>query len=256
MQPYEKAVADDKNVFLAALLSAFGYIALLAMCMYVARNAFGLTYFSPQFVHVLLGFEVVMGLYSLAMARRLFGDWRCGLKPVNWRELVWLLPYVAMLVTFAAVLLRSEQASLSLTSLATVAAMIALGFSEELMFRGILLQAGRRWLGPGKAVLLSALLFTIMHVANLLVALPPIGLLPQLSYVLFFGIAMGCIALRANSFLPLIAFHTLWDSVQFLGRLWSADFGMLYIPAIALNATMAAVLWISLRPQRKAGRPA
>ena len=226
------------------------------MCMYVARTAFGLTYFSPEFVYVLLGFEAVMSLYSLAVARRLFGDWRCGLKPVNWRGLAWLLPYVAMLMIFTAVLLRSEQASLSLTALATVAAMIPLGFSEELMFRGILLQAGRRWLGPSQAVLLSALLFTFMHVANLLADVPPIGLLPQLSYVLFFGISMGCTALRANSFLPLIAFHTLWDAVQFLGRLWNADFGMLYIPTIALNAILAAVLWISLRPGRTTGKPA
>ena len=254
MDAHGKAAANDKNFFLAALMSAAGYIALLAMCMYVARNALGLTYFSPDFAYVLLGFELVMSLYALAEARRLFGNWHCGLEPVKWRELVWLLPYVAMLVMFTAVLLRSDHASLSVTSLVTVAAMVPLGFSEELMYRGILLQAGRRWLGPRKAVLLSALLFTLMHVANLLAALPPIGLLPQLSYVLLFGIAMGCTALRANSFVPLMAFHALWDSVQFLGHLWNVDFGMLYIPAIALNAIMAAVLWLSLRPKHPVGK--
>ena len=149
-------------------------------------------------------------------------------------------------------MLRSGQPSLSVIALVTVASMLLLGFSEEVMFRGIVLQAGLRRFGPAVAVLLSAIVFTLMHVVNLLAVLGPIALLQQLSFVFFFGIAMACIALRANSFLPLMAFHGLWDTVQFLGRLWQADFAPFYVPAIALNAVMAGMLWVSLARHKRA----
>ena len=35
---------------------------------------------------VLLPFELVMSLYALVVARRLFGHWQCGFGPIDWSE--------------------------------------------------------------------------------------------------------------------------------------------------------------------------
>ena len=65
----------------------------------------------------------------------------------------------------------------------------------------------------------------------------------QLGLTFVFGFAMACFALRANSLLPVIAFHILWDMVQFLGGLWQADFGNLVIIGIIVSPVVAAGLW-------------
>ena len=38
-------------------------------------------------------------------------------------------------------------------------------------------------------------------------------------------------------------FHALWDMVQFLGGLWSADFGLLIPLGILVNVIAGAALW-------------
>jgi hypothetical protein len=54
---------------------------------------------------------------------------------------------------------------------------------------------------------------------------------------------MACYGLRANSLVPLIVFHALWDMAQFLGAIFQADFGSLINVGIIVNAVVAAVLW-------------
>lgn len=246
-------MVDDTRVLRAAVLAAFGYSALLAAAMLVAGHVLGVRSYEPDVVYVMLPAEAAMALFALVVARRIFGHWQCGFGPLRWRGLAWMLPYVALLAIFAARLLHSGAASASITALVTVLAMIALGVSEELMFRGILLQAGRRRLGSPRAVLLSAALFTLLHLVNLLAGLPLLGVLQQMSFACLFGIAMSCIALRANGIVPLMVFHSLWDMGQYLGRLWQVDFMPLYPVAILLNAVMAVLLGLSLMLGETAG---
>ena len=59
------------------------------------------------------------------------------------------------------------------------------------------------------------------------------------------------IALRANSLVPLMAYHTLWNIVQFLGRLWHVDFGRLIVLTLFVNIATAAVLWLAMLRRNK-----
>jgi hypothetical protein len=52
-----------------------------------------------------------------------------------------------------------------------------------------------------------------------------------------------CFALRANILVSVITFHALWDMVQFLGGLWSADFGLLIPLGILVNVIAGGALW-------------
>ncbi len=71
---------------------------------------------------------------------------------------------------------------------------------------------------------------------------PPLpGTLVQLALTL--GLVIACFALRVNSLVPVITYHALWDMVQFLGGLWSADFGLLIALGILVNVIAGAALW-------------
>jgi uncharacterized protein len=226
-----------------AVLAAVGYIAIMAVGMFTTGHVFGISYGDPAMVTVLVFFEVVMSVFAIIVARRLFGHWHCGFGPIDWRGVWWLVPnFLVMAALFAAAFTTGTPGVSGLVLLVIVTTCLV-GFSEELMFRGIVLKAALRELGLGRAILISSALFSSLHAVNVLAFVPLDGMVQQLGLTFVFGLAMACYALRANSLVPVIVFHALWDMVQFLGGIWSTDFGQLILVGIVVNALVAAVLW-------------
>lgn len=228
---------------MSAVLAAIGYIAIMAVGMFTAGHGFAITYGDPTMVYVLVGFEVILSLYAIVMARRLFQHWHCGFSPIDWSGMWWLVPnFVVMAALFAAVL-SSGSVELSGMAIIIVVTMTLVGFSEELMFRGVVLRGGLSEVSTNQAILISAVLFSLLHSVNVLAFVPLDGMLMQMALTFVFGLAMACYALRVNSLIPLIVFHALWDMVQFLGGIYQAELGQLITIGIVVNAVVAAALW-------------
>jgi len=84
-------------------------------------------------------------------------------------------------------------------------------FAEELFFRGYVLRAWEKSLGPRASLLGQALLFGLFHVNYHLFPPQP---LPILMYVLFsgaFGLAMGIITRRAGTLIPAAMAHPFYN---------------------------------------------
>lgn len=84
-------------------------------------------------------------------------------------------------------------------------------FAEELFFRGYVLRAWEKSLGPRASLLGQALLFGLFHVNYHLFPPQP---LPILTYVLFsgaFGLAMGIITRRAGTLIPAAMAHPFYN---------------------------------------------
>ena len=245
-------MAANTQLTRSALLAALGYIAIMAVGMATSGRLFGIHYGDPQMVRVLVFFEIALCAFAILVARRMFGRWHCGFHPIDWRGLVWLVPNFVLLAALFAALLRTGAVQPGGIALLVIVTTILVGFSEELMFRGIVLRAALRELGMGRAILISSAMFSLLHSVNVLAFVPLDGMVQQMALTFVFGLAMACYALRANSLIPVIAFHALWDMVQFLGGLWGADFGRLILIAIVVNALVAAALWALVLRQRPA----
>lgn len=242
------------SVLKQAVLAAVGYIAIMAVGMFTAWQVFGFDYFNPKIVYVLIFFEVVMAAYAILMARRIFGHWHCGFGPIDWRGIWWLVPNFLIIAALILGLFMTGTPANALLSLVIVVTMCLVGFSEELTFRGIALKGGLAGLSTGKAILLSAALFSALHAVNVLAMVPPAGALMQMGLTFLFGLGAACYALRVNSLAPLFVYHALWDMLQFLGGLWGAEFGLLIPIGVAVNALGAAALWwLELRKRKAAG---
>ncbi len=249
-------MADGRGILRRAVLAALGYTAIIAVGMFTTGHVFGIPYGDPKMVYVLVFFETVLSIYSVIMAQRIFGHWNCGFQPIDWGGMLWLLPNFAVMATVFAIVLRSESAELSGLALVIIVTMILVGFSEELMFRGVVLRGGLRDLPAGKAILISAALFSLLHSVNVLAFVPLAGMLVQLGLTFIFGLALACYALRINSLVPLIVFHALWDMGQFLGAIYRVDFGQLILVGIVVNVMVAAALWwLVLRKRDARGLP-
>jgi membrane protease YdiL (CAAX protease family) len=77
------------------------------------------------------------------------------------------------------------------------------GLREELWFRGLFLQRYERFLGPGAANVLTALIFTAFHVQ---VQYTP-QLLPFLGFTFILGLILGSLMQRSGSLLGSVLFH-------------------------------------------------
>lgn len=238
-----------------AVLAAIGYIAIMAVGMFTTGHVFGITYGDPRMVNVLVFFEAVMSLFAIVMARRIFGHWHCGFGPIDWSGLWWMVPNVLIIAALFAALATGTPVLDGLV-LTIIVTMILVGFSEELVFRGIVLKGALGAMGQGKAILLSAALFSSLHAVNVLAFLPVDGMVYQLALTFVFGLAMACFALHLNSLVPVMVFHTLWDMVQFLGGVYGASFGHLIDIGIVVNALAGAALWWLVLRKRKTGAPA
>lgn len=125
---------------------------------------------------------------------------------------------------------RSTAALVGTAVLVTVVAPIA----EELLFRAYVFPALRNWKGTWPAVVLTGLLFGLLHVASS----PAYALLP----LAVFGCLLCLLYLRTRSLYPCIALHSLNNCIAFGGAPevgWSWQILPLAAGALAVLALAA-----------------
>lgn len=129
----------------------------------------------------------------------------------SWR-LAWLpMVYIIGGLTLA-IILGCPPASVLLLIL--INAMLV-GFSEELMFRGALLQAFRNVTTIWPAILLTSAVFGAIHSLNVFITGDLKAALIQSSAAFLSGFVFLALRLRTGSLWPAILIHGLWDFATF-----------------------------------------
>lgn len=94
---------------------------------------------------------------------------------------------------------------------------LLIGIAEEGMFRGILLGGLARGTGPVRAVIVSALFFSLLHALNLLGGLAPSDVLNQMVSTFVMGLFLGAAYLDTRKLWLVMLFHALWDYLMLSG---------------------------------------
>ena len=132
----------------------------------------------------------------------------------DFREYLYFLPLAALVSTnlWAGVEIRSS----ILEAVLHVVTMLAVGFLEEIIFRGFLFlsldQKNRK-----QAVVISSLTFGIGHVVNLLNGAELIPTLLQICYAVAIGFLFTILFLRSGSLWPCILTHSAVNSLSAFG---------------------------------------
>lgn len=186
---------------LSAVLITVVYIVLAAVAGAAAMAL--LPQFQPEFIAL-----AVMSLL-VAAALSALRWWReAGFNgPAAWRDLRTLILPV---VVFGLLPLVGGFNWLGWPTTAYLLAAYALtGFMEEGLMRGMVLHVLRP-IGPVRAVLLSAVLFALLHVGNVLYRNPMI-VLAQMVGAFCDGVGLGALRLRTNTIWGVVAIHGLHD---------------------------------------------
>lgn len=151
-------------------------------------------------------------------------------SPSQWRELrlLWLPAIVAIVLP----LFGGFAAADARTIVYLTIGYLITGFMEEAWVRGLILRVLQP-VGPVRTVLISSLLFALLHMNNFLFRNPAI-VLAQMVGAFCFGVAFGALRLRTNTLWFLIALHMLHDLLLHLSG----------FPTIPLNVVQDVILLI------------
>jgi membrane protease YdiL (CAAX protease family) len=152
---------------------------------------------------------------------------------LNWREWLSYLPLLILPVLSALVSDFQVTSPTQITFFALFA--FAIGFAEEVIVRGIFL---RIFLPKGRlyAVLMSSLIFGLMHLGNLLIGADLGSTLTQVVYATLIGIAFAGVMLYGSSIWPLIVIHALVDFFPKLSGPSADNSGVDIVSALVLIA--------------------
>ena len=195
-------------------------------------------YFDELTVRLLC--EALFCVYVVALVTAL-GWWReIGFnRPRNWRGLAAFAPW--LLLPLLVVLGRGVHLADPGRMLAFGALMLMVGFAEEVLLRGVVLQVLRPG-GVMRAVLLSSFIFGAAHLLNLFTGHSLEPTLIQFVYATFIGIGMAGPRVYAGTILPAILLHALIDFADSIAR------GFVLTPpeAASVHAAAGAILITAL----------
>lgn len=92
---------------------------------------------------------------------------------------------------------------------------LAVGFAEEIYFRGIILKV-LEGMGVKTAVIISSIIFGVTHMGNIAGGEGVFKTLIQVVFAFVFGIVFAELFLLSKSLIPVIAWHFLHDFTSFL----------------------------------------
>ncbi len=193
----------------------------------------------------------LVGLAVMIFTRPTMADF--GLRrPTATRSLLGFAPLIA------AVVLVFISGGVSIASaLVPAYALVALGaaLNEEVWFRGLVLAALRPH-GARYAVIGQAILFGVLHLANLAGGKSPTYAALQLTFALLFGLVAGLVVVFSRSLWPAMAWHFAHDLVSYLGGDVVTTRTLIGLGlAVVVLAGYAAYLWRQL-PADQTSQPA
>ena len=208
-------------------------------------------YGSLKMVVVLLPFQIILiGVCAFSISRYL--SWReVVFKTINKKSLLWLAPVVIILISVWFIFLvniRTISVEYSAWNNFILIGLVTLlvGISEELMFRGILLHILQNTKGPQMAVIISALLFSLLHSINIMGNHSLTNTLMQMVTTFILGVYAAGVTLKIRNLVPMILFHWLWDFILIgTGYLHYSLPGWM-MTSILIELILGVLIWVKL----------
>jgi membrane protease YdiL (CAAX protease family) len=158
-------------------------------------------------------------------------------------KVIW--PWLLFLALFAASALNAGLPPASVT-LFILANTLMVGWSEEVMFRGIWLRGLFRSFGIWVAIIGSSLIFGAMHVLNIFLTGDLRGAVVQAIAAFLSGVFLAAVRLRTGSLWTGIVLHGLWDAGTFLVAAGGTAATEAQVPATGLGDYGSVVMSLPL----------
>lgn len=188
------------------------YTAAMGAIVAYLHHVQGANYGSAEFIQ-----GAVLGVGPLAVVSFAYCRWqRSALPdaaPRGWR--IMLLPMVPTAAMMLYALATRAQASWAFAAPLLLA--IVVGVGEELVYRKVVLSSLLRTTSPRRAIVLSAVMFSALHVVNVFGGQSGVDTTRQLISTFVAGLAYAVMYLYTRRIAWLIVAHAMWDYVGLSG---------------------------------------
>lgn len=204
------------------------------------------------------GVSLIVATVLLALTTSLLGWWRPALFEAQRSHHKWPI-FVPILVVVAVVmnLAGTDWGAYSGAFLGASLVLLLVGFTEELVHRGLLLTALRSRLSEVWVWLISSTLFAVMHFVNILLGSPVAGTVSQVGAAFLGGTAFYIVRRVTGSLVWAMVLHGVWDFSVFATGVGTAG-SVTYVANVVylLAGTLGlAVVWFVLRGPRDRKSP-
>jgi hypothetical protein len=233
------------------------YLLLMTTGMAVTSLIYHDVYPSYTMIKVLLPVEVLLTLMCAGVVWRYYHAGAAMFGKLHSPSLGWLAPLYLMLIAAWGTIIVAMQ-STPIDNAQWSAFMITgfatglVGISEELMFRGIILQSLLKTQSAQRAVLISALAFASLHSINIIAHHSWLLMLGQLAITFVFGVFAASVTIRMKNLIPMIAFHWLWDFQTLSVVALPVHTPEWVAGTIVIELILGIVLWVGLKNYKPA----
>ncbi|WP_218697333.1 CPBP family intramembrane glutamic endopeptidase [Mammaliicoccus sciuri] len=223
-----------------ALAAVIVYIFIMCIGMIVLGFS-KFSYDEPEMVKVIVYFEIVLSIYVMWVYKQL--KLHIFLKKFKFTK--WLLPYllIFMLMIVFTIFTGNLSEHFPLILLVGLTTLLV-GFSEELMFRGIFLTVMLEKRKVVFALIASSVAFSLLHLVNIFAGVSHTGALVQLLLTFLFGLIFSCLAILIKNIVPLIIYHFIWDFILITQSLTGANIQWISYLAIGIELIIVIPLFI------------
>lgn len=243
------------NKIRAALIGFILFLVVTGSAMFISMHFFNAGYGTPLMIRFMNPAEIIMIIIGAYIVMRYFSWNEIGfIAPPNRKLLLWILP-VYLILAFGWGLLLKDLNNLTITTEQWNSFWIfgfvtlLVGIAEELMFRGIILHALLQKMNARKAVLYSALAFSLLHSINIIGGVPIEGMILQLGLTFIAGFYLAGVMLKIKSILPLMLWHWLWDFMTLSSDLLGHKTPEMIMGLLILSELVfGLIIWFGFKP--------
>lgn len=242
-----------------AIKSLLGYLLLMIISTLILNNIAEFVNGSLMQQILQLILQAVCSAYLVYIINRYYGWENVGFRKINIKALIWFIPHMliilAMIYTFVkGIYLKIPTLNNEIWIILFInfIGCLLAGASEEIIFRGIMLNSFQDKKSIVKSMIIGSLGFGVIHIGTVLLGMPPIDALAGAIRSCLVGFALVVLTIKINSILPAIVFHVLWNFILMGSDIVNIEISKYYILGNPVNIAIGVILgMIVIRDHKK-----
>lgn len=227
------------------------YIVFMLIGTQSSNYVFNLTDSKIAQMAILTSGQVVATIGVNKIIKKHYSWEEVGFGKINKKSMTWFIPYILIILIMATTLLvgifnnfsKIDEMLWIMLVLNLIGTMYA-GFSEEVIFRGVILNNLKKDSSLILAMLVSSVGFSILHITVVFSGFSLIESVYKVFYTSLLGFAFGALAIKINNLWPLVIFHVLWNYVIIASSLINMEVSRYSLFFNPINLILGIILWI------------
>ncbi len=185
------------------------YLVIMITGMFVMKHVFHITYGGYEMTPVLVYFVFAAVCSSIFFYLKYFRETAFKKARIN----VWIIEFLLVTAIVAGLYMYyGEFSGKNITIIASICiTMLLAGIGEELVFRGIILNAFKEKRGVWVAILRSSAIFGFLHITNIFGGQSLSSTLFQVLSAGLSGVLCAWVYLKTNNVIPTMIYHWFYD---------------------------------------------